>query len=169
MKWNQKTIHQWGIDTFGAAALNTLGVAIRMTKEAVELSNVLMTMDDVEKISMEAADVAIVLVQVANCIGFNVHDEENSVAEPVQEVDEAIDNEIDASMIMNTAAIDLLSALFHSADKKQVELQIMKIMTCLGAIEEIYEFDLLEKIQEKMEINVARQWARKEDGSFQHV
>ena len=169
MKWNQKTIHQWGIDTFGNAALNTLGVAIRMTKEAVELSNVLMTMDDVEKISMEAADVAIVLVQVANCIGFNVHDEENSVYEPVQEVDEAIDTEIDASMIMNTAAIDLLSALFHSADKKQVELQIRKIMTCLGSIEEIYEFDLLEKIQEKMEINVARQWAKKEDGSFQHV
>lgn len=76
MKWNQKTIHQWGIDTFGAAALNTLGVAIRMSKETVELSNVLMTMDDVDKISMEAADVAIVLLQVANCIGFDAQEAE---------------------------------------------------------------------------------------------
>ena len=165
MKWNQKTIHQWGIDTFGNAALNTLGVAIRMSKEAIELSNVLMTMDDVDKISMESADVAIVLVQVANCLGFDVHAEDQAV----EEVDDAIDTEIGAAMILNAAAVDLLSALFHGAEKDQVILQIRKIMTCLGVLEEIYEFDLVEKIQEKMEINVARQWARKEDGSFQHV
>lgn len=165
MKWNQKTIHQWGIDTFGNAALNTLGVAIRMSKEAIELSNVLMTMDDVDKISMESADVAIVLVQVANCVGFDVHAEDQAV----EEVDNAIDTEIDAAMILNAAAVDLLSALFHGAEKDQVVLQIKKIMTCLGALEELYQFDLVEKIQEKMEINVARQWAKKEDGSFQHV
>ena len=165
MKWNQKTIHQWGIDTFGNAALNTLGVAIRMSKEAIELSNVLMTMDDVDKISMESADVAIVLVQVANCVGFDVHVEDQAV----EEVDNAIDTEIDAAMILNAAAVDLLSALFHGAEKDQVVLQIKKIMTCLGALEELYQFDLVEKIQEKMEINVARQWAKKEDGSFQHV
>lgn len=165
MKWNQKTIHQWGIDTFGNAALNTLGVAIRMSKEAIELSNVLMTMDDVDKISMESADVAIVLVQVANCVGFDVHAEDQAV----EEVDDAIDTEIDAAMILNAAAVDLLSALFHGAEKDQVVLQIKKIMTCLGALEELYQFDLVEKIQEKMEINVARQWAKKEDGSFQHV
>ncbi len=165
MKWNQKTIHQWGIDTFGNAALNTLGVAIRMSKEAIELSNVLMTMDDVDKISMESADVAIVLVQVANCVGFDVHAEDQAV----EEVDDAIDTEIDAAMILNAAAVDLLSALFHGAEKDQVVLQIRKIMTCLGALEELYQFDLVEKIQEKMEINVARQWAKKEDGSFQHV
>ena len=165
MKWNQKTIHQWGIDTFGNAALNTLGVAIRMSKEAIELSNVLMTMDDVDKISMESADVAIVLVQVANCVGFDVHAEDQAV----EEVDDAIDTEIDAAMILNAAAVDLLSALFHGAEKDQVILQIRKIMTCLGALEELYQFDLAEKIQEKMEINVARQWAKKEDGSFQHV
>ena len=165
MKWNQKTIHQWGIDTFGNAALNTLGVAIRMSKEAIELSNVLMTMADVDKISMESADVAIVLVQVANCLGFDVHAEDQAV----EEVDDAIDTEIGAAMILNAAAVDLLSALFHGAEKDQVILQIRKIMTCLGVLEEIYEFDLVEKIQEKMEINVARQWARKEDGSFQHV
>ena len=165
MKWNQKTIHQWGIDTFGNAALNTLGVAIRMSKEAIELSNVLMTMDDVDKISMESADVAIVLVQVANCVGFDVHDEDQAV----EEVDNAIDTEIDAAMILNAAAVDLLSALFHGAEKDQVVLQIKKIMTCLGTLEELYQFDLVEKIQEKMEINVARQWAKKEDGSFQHV
>lgn len=165
MKWNQKTIHQWGIDTFGNAALNTLGVAIRMSKEAIELSNVLMTMDDVDKISMESADVAIVLVQVANCVGFDVHAEDQAV----EEVDDAIDTEIDAAMILNAAAVDLLSALFHGAEKDQIILQIRKIMTCLGALEELYQFDLVEKIQEKMEINVARQWAKKEDGSFQHV
>lgn len=165
MKWNQKTIHQWGIDTFGNAALNTLGVAIRMSKEAIELSNVLMTMDDVDKISMESADVAIVLVQVANCLGFDVHTEDQAV----EEVDDAIDTEIDAAMILNAAAVDLLSALFHGAEKDQVFLQIRKIMTCIGALEELYQFDLMEKIQEKMEINVARQWAKKEDGSFQHV
>lgn len=165
MKWNQKTIHQWGIDTFGNAALNTLGVAIRMSKEAIELSNVLMTMDDVDKISMESADVAIVLVQVANCVGFDVHAEDQAV----EEVDDAIDTEIDAAMILNAAAVDLLSALFHGAEKDQVILQIRKIMTCLCALEELYQFDLVEKIQEKMEINVARQWAKKEDGSFQHV
>ena len=165
MKWNQKTIHQWGIDTFGNAALNTLGVAIRMSKEAIELSNVLMTMDDVDNISMESADVAIVLVQVANCVGFDVHAEDQAV----EEVDDAIDTEIDAAMILNAAAVDLLSALFHGAEKDQVVLQIKKIMTCLGALEELYQFDLVEKIQEKMEINVARQWAKKEDGSFQHV
>ena len=165
MKWNQKTIHQWGIDTFGNAALNTLGVAIRMSKEAIELSNVLMTMDDVDKISMESADVAIVLVQVANCLGFDVHAEDQAV----EEVDDAIDTEIDAAMILNAAAVDLLSALFHGAEKDQVILQIKKIMTCLSALEELYQFDLVEKIQEKMEINVARQWAKKEDGSFQHV
>ena len=165
MKWNQKTIHQWGIDTFGNAALNTLGVAIRMSKEAIELSNVLMTMDDVDKISMESADVAIVLVQVANCVGFDVHTEDQAV----EEVDDAIYVEIDAAMILNAAAVDLLSALFHGAEKDQVILQIRKIMTCLGALEELYQFDLVEKIQEKMEINVARQWAKKEDGSFQHV
>lgn len=165
MKWNQKTIHQWGIDTFGNAALNTLGVAIRMSKEAIELSNVLMTMDDVDKISMESADVAIVLVQVANCLGFDVHAEDQAV----EEVDDAIDTEIDAAMILNAAAVDLLSALFHGAEKDQVFLQIRKIMTCIGALEELYQFDLMEKIQEKMEINVARQWAKKEDGSFQHV
>lgn len=165
MKWNQKTIHQWGIDTFGNAALNTLGVAIRMSKEAIELSNVLMTMDDVDKISMESADVAIVLVQVANCLGFDVHAEDQAV----EEVDDAIDTEIDAAMILNAAAVDLLSALFHGAEKDQVFLQIRKIMTCIGALEELYQFDLVEKIQEKMEINVARQWAKKEDGSFQHV
>lgn len=168
MKWNQKTIHQWGIDTFGNAALNTLGVAIRMSKEAIELSNVLMTMDDVDKISMESADVAIVLVQVANCVGFDVHAEDQAVEE-VEEVDDAIDTEIDAAMILNAAAVDLLSALFHGAEKDQVILHIRKIMTCLGALEELYQFDLVEKIQEKMEINVARQWAKKEDGSFQHV
>ena len=165
MKWNQKTIHQWGIDTFGNAALNTLGVAIRMSKEAIELSNVLMTMDDVDKISMESADVAIVLVQVANCVGSEVHAEDQAV----EEADDAIDTEIDAAMILNAAAVDLLSALFHGAEKDQVVLQIKKIMTCLGALEELYQFDLVEKIQEKMEINVARQWAKKEDGSFQHV
>ena len=165
MKWNQKTIHQWGIDTFGNAALNTLGVAIRMSKEAIELSNVLMTMDDVDKISMESADVAIVLVQVANCVGFDVHAEDQAV----EEVDDAIDTEIDAAMILNAAAVDLLSALFHGAEKDHIILQIRKIMTCLGALEELYQFDLVEKIQEKMEINVARQWAKKEDGSFQHV
>jgi hypothetical protein len=165
MKWNQKTIHQWGIDTFGNAALNTLGVAIRMSKEAIELSNVLMKLDDVEKISMESADVAIVLVQVANCIGFDVHAEDQAV----EEVDSAIDTEIDAAMILNAAAIDLLSAIFHGAERTQVVLQIRKIMTCLGALEEIYEFDLVEKIQVKMEINAARQWAQGKDGSFQHV
>ena len=165
MKWNQKTIHKWGIDTFGNAALNTLGVAIRMSKEAIELSNVLMTMDDVDKISMESADVAIVLVQVANCVGFDVHAEDQAV----EEVDDAIDTEIDAAMILNAAAVDLLSALFHGAEKDQIILQIREIMTCLGALEELYQFDLVEKIQEKMEINVARQWAKKEDGSFQHV
>lgn len=165
MKWNQKTIHQWGIDTFGNAALNTLGVAIRMSKEAIELSNVLMTMDDVDKISMESADVAIVLVQVANCVGFDVHAEDQAV----EEVDNAIDTEIDAVMILNAAAVDLLSALFHGAEKDQIILQIRKIMTCLGALEELYQFDLVEKIQEKMEINVARLWEKAQDGSFQHV
>ena len=126
MKWNQKTIHQWGIDTFGNAALNTLGVAIRMSKETVELSNVLMTMDDVDKISMEAADVAIVLLQVVNCIGFD-------------------------------------------AQEAEASRQLTKIMTCLSALEDIYEFDLMERIQAKMEINAARQWAQGKDGSFQHV
>ena len=165
MKWNQKTIHKWGNDTFGNAVLNALGVAIRMSKEAIELSNVLMTMDDVDKISMESADVAIVLFQVANCVDFDVHAEDQAV----EEVDDAIDTGIDAAMILNAAAVDLLSALFHGAEKDQVVLQIKKIMTCLGALEELYQFDLVEKIQEKMEINVARQWAKKEDGSFQHV
>lgn len=164
MKWNQKTIHQWGIDTFGSAALNTLGVAIRMSKETVELSNVLLTLDDVDKISMEAADVAIVLLQVANCIQFNAQEAEHDV-----EVDAIIDTEVDASMIMNTATIDLISCLFHKADTKEAAVQLTKIMTCLAALEEIYEFDLNEKIQIKMEINAARQWAQGKDGSFQHV
>ena len=164
MKWNQKTIHQWGIDTFGNAALNTLGLAIRMSKETVELNNVLMTMDDVDKISMEAADVAILLLEVANCIGFDAQE-----AEADEFTNAAIDTEIDVAMHMNTATIDLISTLFHKADTKKAAVQLTKIMTCLAALEEIYEFDLVEKIQVKMEINAARQWAQGEDGSFQHV
>jgi hypothetical protein len=135
-----------------------------MSKEVVELSNVLLTIDDVDKISMEAADVAIVLFQVANCIEFYAHE-----ARKHEETDASVYDEKDAIVHMNTAMINLISVLFHTTDTNQAVIELTKIMTCLSALEEIYEFDLNEKIQAKMEINVARQWAQGKDGSFQHV
>jgi hypothetical protein len=131
-KWNQQTIHQWGIDTFGPAALNTLGVAIRMARETIELSNYLVVGDDADKISMEAADVAIVLLQVANCM---VIDTEMILLN--EDLDARIMNEIDVSIHMNTATIDLISAIMNMAEAKQIVNHIRTIMTCLHALEEL--------------------------------
>lgn len=164
MKWNQKTIHQWGINTFGAAALNTLGVAVRMARETVELSSYLVVGDDAEKVAMEAADVAIVLLQVANCLGIDTE-----MIALNEDLDAVIMNEIDVSIRLNTATIDLISAVMNMAEGKQIVNHIRTIITCLHALEELYEFDLKEKIQIKMDINEARQWKQNADGSFQHV
>ena len=180
MKWNQKTIHQWGIDTFGAPALNTLGLAIRMVKEAVELSTAL-HLDVENEVLNESADVAIVVLQVANCLDFEVdqvlgiHPDGTAVLpkfkeylELFQKTDDELLNGEQCAVASSTFAVDLISSLFHgSTDNAKKE--IIKIMAMLSAIEEIYEFDLNVRIQEKMDINEARKWEKSQDGSFQHV
>lgn len=177
MKWNQQTIHQWGIDTFGDAARDSLGLAIRMAKEGVELAYQLRLEDELVEIKDEAADVAIVTLQVANSLGFNVAEilDEETVSEDAarfqrifQMEDDALDDVGLCAEMFNSYIVKLISALFHG-EVEAAKTVIVQIFAALGVVEEIFEFDLNEQIQTKMEINAARKWAKLEDGSFQHV
>lgn len=172
-KWNQQTIHAWGIATFGDAAHSSIGLAVRMAKEAVELSEYLSDTNetqDFKKVHREAADVAIVLLQVANAMNFNV--EESLKVNHWKEIFRAQDDEITDqnpwSFLPSKLAVDLISALFHNKPDA-AKTVIIKIMALLSVVEEVYEFDLHEEIQQKMEINAARSWKKLPDGSHQHV
>lgn len=171
--WNQKTIHAWGVTTFGEAAHSSLGLSVRMAKEAVELSEYLADTDnsqDVKKVREEAADVAIVLLQVANAMNFNVEEalKVNHRKAIFDDQDNDISDEKSWNALPAKLAVDLVSALFHNKSDAAKTL-IIKIMAVLSVIEEIYEFDLHQEIQEKMEINAARSWKKLPDGSHQHV
>lgn len=171
--WNQQTIHAWGIATFGDAAHSSLGLAVRMAKEAVELSEYLSDTDetqDLKKVHREAADVAIVLLQVANAMNFNVEEalKVNHWKEIFRTQDDEITDQNPWSFLPSKLAVDLISALFHNKPDAAKTL-IIRIMAVLSVIEEIYEFDLHQEIQEKMEINAARSWKKLSDGSHQHV
>lgn len=168
--WNQKTIHAWGVATFGEAAHSSLGLAIRMTKEAVELSEYLVISNQVKKVREEAADVAIVLLQVANAMNFNVEEalKVNYWKDVFKTQDDEIQDEISWSNLPSKLAVDLISALFHNKPDA-AKTVIIKLMALLSVVEEVYEFDLHQEIQEKMEINAARSWKKLPDGSHQHV
>jgi NTP pyrophosphatase (non-canonical NTP hydrolase) len=173
MIWNQQTIHAWGTKTFGDAAHNSLGLAIRMTKEAVELTEFLsadLSQQEIKKIHTEAADVAIVLLQVANAINFNV--EKSLLVNHWKNIYDDQDDDISDEKLWNALpaklAVDLVSAIFHNRSDMAKAL-IIRIMAVLSVIEEVYEFDLWKEIQEKMEINAARSWKKLADGSHQHV
>lgn len=168
--WNQKTIHAWGVATFGEAAHSSLGLAIRMTKEAVELSEYLVISNQVKKVREEAADVAIVLLQVANAMNFNVEEalKVNHWKEIFKTQDDEIQDEISWSNLPSKLAVDLISALFHNKSDA-AKTVIIKLMALLSVVEEVYEFNLHQEIQEKMEINAARSWKKLPDGSHQHV
>lgn len=171
--WNQQTIHEWGIKTFGDAALSFLGLAIRMTKEAVELSEYLsqdLSIQEIKKIHAEAADVAIVLLQVANAMNFNVEQSllVNHWKNIYNDQDDDISDEKPWNALPAKLAVDLVSAIFHNKPDAAKAL-IVRIMAVLSVVEEIYEFDLHEEIQQKMEINAARSWKKLADGSHQHV
>lgn len=171
MIWNQQTIHEWGIKTFGDAAHSCLGLAIRMTKEAVELSEYLADSEvDIKKVHAESADVAIVLLQVANAMNFNVEQSllVNHWKNIFNDQDDDISDENPWSALPAKLAVDLVSAIFHSKPDAAKAL-IVRIMAVLSVIEEIYEFDLHEEIQQKMEINSTRSWKKLADGSHQHV
>lgn len=172
MKWTQQTIHAWGIATFGEAARNSLGLAVRMAKEAVELSWVMRCGAD-EDVVKESADVAIVLVQVANCIGFDIKEVieaegENEFKILVASEMEAIEDSDHCSEMINQYAVDLISANFHG-EFDEAKRVIIRIVAMLQVICEMYEFNLSDKMCEKMDINEARKWAKAQDGSFQHV
>lgn len=170
--WNQQTIHTWGVATFGDVAHSSLGLAIRMTKEAVELSEYLSDPDnpEVKRVHTEAADVAIVLLQVANAMNFNVEQSllVNHWKAIFDDQDDDISDEKPWNALPAKLAVDLVSALFHNKPDAAKTL-IIRIMAVLSVIEEIYEFDLHQEIQEKMEINAARSWKKLPDGSHQHV
>lgn len=171
MKWNQKTIHQWGIDTFGGAALNPSSLAIRMAKEAVELTSDLFTIDDVDVIKYECADVSIMLVQVANCLGMNLGEvlvDQSELLEYYDEVTAKCVNDFVCAKMVSELSIELISSINHGEFKHNWKV-IVGIIAVLDSIEEIYEFDLDETIQVKMEINANRSWTRGADGSSQHV
>lgn len=171
MNWNQKTIHEWGVRTFGEPARHPLGVAIRMTKEAVELSEILSYSDDEDKIGAEAADVLIVLYQVANCVGCDLEDimDIQPIADMVSEMDKEIETEMQIAAVINKASLDLISALFHQAPMNEVMTQMARIRAALNFLEDLYPFHLLNNVQDKMAINAARQWSKAADGSFQHI
>ena len=168
--WNQQTIHAWGVATFGDAAHSPLGLSIRMTKEAVELSEYLVISNQVKKVREEAADVAIVLLQVANAMNFNVEEalKVNHWKEIFKTQDDEIQDEISWSNLPSKLAVDLISALFHNKPDA-AKTVIIKLMALLSVVEEVYEFNLHQEIQEKMEINAARSWKKLPDGSHQHV
>lgn len=171
--WNQQTIHAWGIATFGDAAHSSLGLAVRMAKEAVELSEYLSDTDetqDLKKVHREAADVAIVLLQVANAMNFNVEEalKVNHWKEIFKEQDRDISDEKPWNSLPAKLAVDLVSALFHNKPDA-AKTFIIRIMAVLSVLEEVYEFDLHQEIQQKMEINAARSWRKLPDGSHQHV
>lgn len=171
--WNQQTIHTWGIATFGETAHSSLGLSVRMAKEAVELSEYLADTDnsqDVKKVREEAADVAIVLLQVANAMNFNVEEalKVNHWKEIFKTQDDEIQDEISWSNLPSKLAVDLISALFHNKSDA-AKTVIIKLMALLSVVEEVYEFNLHQEIQEKMEINAARSWKKLPDGSHQHV
>lgn len=168
--WNQQTIHAWGVATFGDAAHSSLGLAVRMAKEAVELSDYLVNPPDDKKIHAEAADVAIVLLQVANAMNFDVEQSMliNHWKAIFKEQDREISDEIPWSVLPAKLAVDLISALFHNKPDA-AKTVIIRIMALLSVVEEVYEFDLHQEIQQKMEINAARSWRKLPDGSHQHV
>lgn len=170
--WNQQTIHAWGVATFGDAAHSSLGLAVRMAKEAIELSEYLSDPDnpEVKKVHTEAADVAIVLLQVANAMNFNVEQSllVNHWKNIFNDQDDDISDEKPWNALPAKLAVDLVSALFHNKPDAAKTL-IIRIMAVLYVIEEVYEFDLHQEIQEKMEINAARSWKKLSDGSHQHV
>lgn len=170
MTWNQQTIHAWGVATFGDAAHSSLGLSVRMAKEAVELSEYLAAPDDEKKIHAEAADVAIVLLQVANAMNFNVEEalKVNHWKEIFKVQDAEIQDDVPWNTLPSKLAVDLISALFHNKSDA-AKTVIVKIMALLSVLEEIYEFDLHNEIQEKMDINAARKWKKLSDGSHQHV
>lgn len=171
--WNQQTIHAWGIATFGDAAHSSLGLAVRMAKEAVELSEYLSDTDetqDLKKVHREAADVAIVLLQVANAMNFNVEEalKVNHWKEIFRTQDDEITDQNPWSFLPSKLAVDLISALFHNKPDA-AKTVIIRIMALLSVVEEVYEFELHQEIQQKMEINAARSWRKLPDGSHQHV
>lgn len=171
--WNQQTIHAWGIATFGDAAHSSLGLAVRMAKEAVELSEYLslpIEKQDVKKIHAEAADVAIVLLQVANAMNFNVEQSllVNHWKTIFNDQDDDIADDVPWNALPVKLAVDLISALFHNK-LDAAKTVIIRIMALLSVVEEVYEFDLHQEIQQKMEINAARSWRKLPDGSHQHV
>jgi NTP pyrophosphatase (non-canonical NTP hydrolase) len=70
---NQKTICDWAIRTFGYPA-NPQVIMDRMFQEVRELENVdYQKKDSFEKISDECADILIVLYQVADVFGLDLH------------------------------------------------------------------------------------------------
>lgn len=168
-KWNQKTIHEWGVATFGEQAKDSLGLAIRMGKEAVELMAELRD-DNEANVFEESADVSIVLLQVANSINFDIaveaEDEFNGAL--YQSTTELIQNEIDASRLLGKKSMELIAALF-SKKETEAKLIIIQLIAVMDVIEELFEFDLDIQVGNKMEVNVRRTWKQSRDGSFQHV
>lgn len=73
MKETQRTISDWGVRTFGSPISGTV-ILERLYQEMLELRNTdYLSNDGFHKISDECADVLILLYQVADLFGFDLH------------------------------------------------------------------------------------------------
>lgn len=74
MKETQKTISEWATTTFGYPKLPQI-IIDRLCVEVIELRNIDYSkdVDSFDKVSDECADILIVLYQIANIFGFNIH------------------------------------------------------------------------------------------------
>jgi NTP pyrophosphatase (non-canonical NTP hydrolase) len=77
MKETQKTISEWGAETFGYP-VSVKAIVDRMLKEAKELEEFTTHVNfenkgSYEEIADECADIYIVMCQVMNVIGYNLH------------------------------------------------------------------------------------------------
>ncbi|TQV79752.1 dATP/dGTP pyrophosphohydrolase domain-containing protein [Denitrobaculum tricleocarpae] len=67
---NQKTIAEWGEDTFGPAA-NPVDLVTRAQQELAELAEAVQQRD-VKEAAMETADVMILLYRLAEDLGYDI-------------------------------------------------------------------------------------------------
>lgn len=160
--WTQKAITQWSRQTFGIVSPTVM--AVRMNKEVAELL-IALGEGDVEEARKETADVGVMILQVAELLGFDLT---FGPAPSPNDLAVRLDIAQLEALEMNRNVAELITVL-TLADLTQARRHTRIIWVRLGIIANTLNIDLRAGITAKMDINFKRVWKQNPSGDFQHV
>lgn len=166
------SILQWSRETFGER--DVLAIAVRTSKEINELLNALLNGAPAAVVQDELADSAVMVWQVAELIGLNPNVVDKN----------RITREGDQYKLLTVLRLqrrftsfmeELVLARFAPSEQALQSNTVLAknflsdVLNMLDILANVLAIDTTAVVTAKMQINRARAWERRDDGSYQHV